>query len=895
MLISNLLKMNRLLRTGQIAFFVLTWGQSIAQISVTQGRPLASQDSLRVGSVFFQQFGQVSQRFPEEKIHLQLDRDRYFAGDTIWFRSYFFLGGVPGACSQSMRVELYKDSTLVESKSYPVGFAGELELPENLAEGYYIIQAYTPWMANFDPTLFYRRTVQVYQLRRANEKRLEGPIAGSRMKVKSSPATNTQMESADTSQLGGKDSLTLNQSETSVIPHRLDVQFLPEGGASIEEVYSRVAFIATDDWGNPDSIQGWIVNNTGDTVARLETAHEGMGSFDYIPHTGRIYYAHIHSPFGDREVPLPAAQPDGISIQVMPMEDGQKGVKITLRAPGKSRYFNHTLHILGSMFGNPVFEATAHITETLRVFDGIIPTDHFVNGLLRISVIDEDSLPLAERVVFIRPKPLFLNPQWQLDTLDISRRGLNGWSLHFPDSVKGSLSISVTDADALPDLQHSDNIFTDLLLTEDLAPGNRTSDDQRELRGRIPDPGYYFQQAPDSAQRDAYLDLVMMTHGWRSFGWKEIRNPASLPAIRYPMGEALNFPGKALFEFGHKPIRNKELTILLQSPSIPTQIVMTQADSGGHFYLSGLQFFDTATAFFQINEQGNPAKNIRLLLDPALRFPPSYPMDEYSSMDKGLTQDTIFRASAGKKAEVDREIHRFNQARELKEIVIKSDKDSPRLQLQELDDRYAFGMFHDTQGYGFDFIHHPEYAIGTNVIKFLEGRIPSLVLKGGGIVDTSLSYRGGGCPALFLDEMPATFRDILDVPMTNIAYVKFISPPFMGAPFGGANGALVVYTKHGEDLLGEATGLNRLTLKGYAVSRQFYSPLYDKEDDGRQDSLADYRITLAWKPYVPLNSEQVARIRFFNNDHCKQVRVTVEGMDNSGKLLHFEKIVQGNE
>ena len=877
---------------------------------------LHDRDSLSLADGLALIFAKKAAEYPEEKIHLQLDRDRYFAGDTIWFSSYFFVNGIPGTFSQMLHVDLFKDSALIESKLFPVDSAGQLELPENLEAGTYTLQAYTPWMLNFDHALFYHCNVTLYRPRVAlsdhaskrgiaHARMLAGKpgeagaydfqdkptIAGAQGFQGGTTKTGAQsfQGGATNGGAGGLQAETktgaqhFQDGSVKTIARNFDIQFLPEGGASVQNLPSVVAFAAVDNLGHPLEVEGWIGDEGRDTAASFLSVHDGMGTFRYVPRTGSIYYAHVRSGLGERTIPLPVARPDGVTLHAEPTA---QGVRLTLRAGSNTRYFGHSLALVGTMYGQPAYEATVRFTKDLEVFSGLVPMKDLSNGMLRLSLIDEDSLPIAERVVFVRPKPLTLTPSLSFHNLNTGPRGLNDWQLSFSDSVHGNLSISVTDADALNSPIAEQDIFSDLLLTEEQAPAAR-----KELRGKIFNPAWYFRDEADSTRQA--LDLVMLTHGWRSFAWQDLRNPHFFPPLYYTPNTPYEVGGRVFVAWGKKAIRSKDLNFVIDCPGAITSVQSAPIGSNGRFRLKNLVFFDTATAYFQVNEEGDNARNIRIELDP----PPLPPANDFIPSGRDdrdpLSTDTIFQTVADKKAAADIAVHRFLHAKELKEIRIQG-VSKERMQMQEMDDRYTFGMFSGGDGYSFDLIHHPELTNCSNVFDMLGGRVPGLTIKGEA-PKFSCTFRGQGSPALYLDEMPTTEEVLNNLQMNTIAYVKFIPPPFMGAYLGGANGAIAVYLKRGADLFADDRTLNHIRLQGYSVTRRFYSPIYDEDPGLLPSSAPDYRLTLNWQPALFLNdSTRDARILFYNNDHCRRFRIVAEGMDASGRLLHFERVISGD-
>ena len=101
--------------------------------------------------------------------------------------------------------------------------------------------------------------------------------------------------------------------------------------------------------------------------------------------------------------------------------------------------------------------------------------------------------------------------------------------------------------------------------------------------------------------------------------------------------------------------------------------------------------------------------------------------------------------------------------------------------------------------------------------------------------------------------------------------------------FNGANGVLVITTKRG----GSNTNYNRYSPgivtyapKGYTISRQFYSPKYDTNQDNRPD----LRSTVYWNPHLITNEQGTGNINYFNTDQAGIYRIVIEGIDIYGNL-----------
>jgi hypothetical protein len=810
------------------------------------GCSLKAQQRLSVDSIF----KALSDSFPQENVYLHTDKDKYMAGDTLWFKSYLFSGGFPGGTSTGLHVELFSpEGNLVQRKYYPLlkgGISlGEMECKDSLPQGLYTIRAYTDWMSNFDPAFFYKYTFPLYGVKTA------APAKGKAGRHAASPDP------------GAQGNTPAGQASAGAVA----VQFLPEGGDAITNVTTSVAFRATNEKGLPVAVSGKVVDDLDTLVTTFQTVHDGMGSFDYTPWKGRTYTAVAETPYGERRIPLPAPRADGVTLNA---KLTNKGVQFFLRSDSVSRYLNQPLTVVASMYGQLAFKAKTRLSADMPEISGFIPTDKFVSGILTITLFGQDEEPLAERLVFIRPTDFRITAALSLDTLSMTAKGFNAWNLHLPDSAATNLSVSITDADAYVPGEDRPTILSGLLLEGD-------------LKGHIHHPDWYFRDDADSTQ--AALDLVMLTHGWRRFDWAMMAR-GRFPSIQRTDKNYLSFEGQAFTESGKKLLKNTSLIAFLKGSDSTKKLIMVPVDSAGDFSVDGLIFFDTATAYFQVNKKGYAGKNVQLKLKPFPNFPLTAE-DLSGIVFPPSTEDSAFVGTGNREAELLAGLRRLQKAKELKEIIITGRKKSP---LQEMDERYASGLFSGGDSHSFDLVNDNKDAMAyMDILSFLQGRVAGLMISGT-FPNVSVRYRGGK-PSFFVDEMPAQLDMLENIPVPDIAYVKVFMPPFVGAIGGGANGAIAIYTRRGNDETATIDGLNRLTLDGYSNFRQFYAPVYDSKDTSSMGR-PDYRITLDWKPYLfSGGGRQTIPIRFYNNDECRHYRLVAEGVDENGKLLHFEQVI----
>src|SRR6202043_1454053 len=133
-----------------------------------------------------------------------------------------------------------------------------------------------------------------------------------------------------------------------------------------------------------------------------------------------------------------------------------------------------------------------------------------------------------------------------------------------------------TDADADGIKENEDKIISRLLLTGD-------------IKGFVYNPYYYFSQTTDSSAQ--YLDLVMLTHGWRRFKWDQLAR-GKLPVIKFPEQNYLALKVEVLGVDASKISREESLNIILHKQDSSVQILQAQRIAPGKFGVDRLVFYD---------------------------------------------------------------------------------------------------------------------------------------------------------------------------------------------------------------------------------------------------------------------------------------------------------------
>jgi hypothetical protein len=644
------------------------------------------------------------------------------------------------------------------------------------------------------------------------------------------------------------------------------LRFLPEGGDWVATLPSVVAFKATGAGEQPRKASGVVKDDKGQVITTFRTVHDGMGKLKMTPEADATYTAEWTDESGRTGVtPLPPVQKEGSTLQIKPA--GNKLIFIINRTANAAPRLNR-VHLVANMHQFTVYRASANLAKSTTT-SGTIPLDSLVSGILQVTLFDEEWKPVAERVVFVDRDDYHFSSSVHWITKNLGKRGKNVVEVEVPDTLKANLSLAVTDAQV--STVGSDDIVSRLLLTSD-------------LRGYIHNPGYYFSSASDSVKE--HRDLLLLTHGWRRYNWEALA-AGVLPKVRFPRDNYLAIRGNI---YGIMPgqIRPEEqINVIIEARDTSRQFLAVPVKRDGSFSQGGLIFYDTVKLYHQLNSLNRI--NRKATVEFARQ---AFPASIHLGIDTtALLQAHVAPASlraqyfAQKREEVLPELNK--QIRVLENVTVRARTQSRE---QELDKRYASGMFQSGNARSFNLIDDPAANSYMDVLQYLQGKVAGLqISRYGG--SYSLSRRGS-VPSLFVNEMQADADLLTSIPVSDIAYIKVFDPPFMGAVGGGPGGAIAIYTrKGGEGTRSTSPGLAKGTLAGYSVLKEFYSPDYATSSPLHE--VEDVRSTLYWEPFLLTDkTSKKVRIEFYNNDVSTSLRVVLEGMNEEGRLTRVEQVIR---
>ncbi len=773
-----------------------------------------------------------------ENCHLHLDKSIYLPGETIWFKAYLSVNGIPSEASTNLYTELYNNNgQLLERKTCPVrnGTAdGSFSIPDSADYDQLLIRAWTNSMLRFDSTLFYSKLISLIPFSEKNSRQQ-----------------------------------TDNKKMT-------ELRFFPEGGDLVEGVENLVAFKAMDQQQFPVKIQGVVKDDNGVPVTLLNPVHDGMGSIKFIPEAGRSYTAFWNDADSIlKKTDLPAAKKEGITLH---LEQLKEDVYFVIQSPSDKAAFN-TLHMIAFLNRQVLYNAVIDMSGDKMISSGKMPVKGLPAGILQATLYDANWRPCAERIIFINRKDIEMDVSLRVNEKNTGKRGKNIIEIEVGDTTAANLSLAITDASFASGISRSPGMIPELLLTGD-------------IRGYVPDPDYYFSSGADSL--DKKLDLVMLTHGWRRYKPSE---SATLPLYDNYIslnGTINQDPGSDMVTIILKDSRNNKqfytlkpdttgrfyLTGLLFYDSAwiscslsklknlndKIKIVSSDGYTQAHLYARVLTAqFDKKKAEAVIPDSAY-AKNYLQLLN---RFNPAF-----ESKGKQLSEVVVSNGGW----------HNW--------------RNDPLL---KMDEKYTSGIFRGgATARSLDLLNDPMTEANGSLFNYLTSRLP-LVLNhdktGAFLVESRENPRLAKREMLdyYIDESIAYEEQVEQLPITQVAYVKYYPKnTFITSQSRGGKAVIAIFRKKAGDFgKDDAAGaaLKRTVIYGYPSPREFFSPDYSNPEF--QKPQTDLRTTLYWQPYLITDARnRKLNIEFWNNDFTKKIHIVLEGMNQDGKLVHIEKDIE---
>ena len=753
-----------------------------------------------------------------EKVYLHTDREYYVAGEDIWYKAYLVNGqsNYPTATSNNLYVDIISPSaTIVSSEVIRLEKGtgnGDFRLPDTLSEGTYRIRAYTNWMRNFGDNFIYDHTITI----------------GRKTVTQDKPVIRT------------------------AIKNHYRLQFFPEGGSLLADVPGVVAFKAEDINGKGVAVQGSIVNSKGKTVASFNSTHLGMGKLLFTPEANESYDVKA---VVNNTVPVTADFPLALeksyvlsvnNTDTSALQASNNTNKATLIA-----YSNTLLYIKVRHGGRLCFEDSVHLTTEHSVTR--IPRANIPQGIAVVTLYDEKMRPNSERLVFVDQHST-ADLSLQLDKPSYTVQDNTSLSIAANDAAgnpaKANLSMAVVDASLVP-VPHT-NIVDYLLL-------------QSELKGAIEQPEQYFD--PHNADRQAQLDMLLLTQGWRDFIWLRLTQQSM--NIKYLPEAGITFSGRVRRTFADRPLSNMNVTLFAPQAQ-GTKLFPARSDSAGHYYIDGVNITGTQRIKI-VSKDDKGEKGGYLLLDPLFNNPLGATT---VALTENIDTSLLFKQFATKTAERIEEFQKIKNAEynQLPGVVVTSDEKTQVTRSGEALMRFGYkdSVFN---------VVPSDFKDYETLQSYLAHKMPGAYsdIETNGIYFLSNGHKT--YPRFFVDNREDVFGriDYYSLTMDNLSKVTI--KHLLSSARGNDVYEVLLTLKPGANVNGAGSPeLINTEVVGYYEARSFYVPQAAATTMGKS-----YLTTLDWQPVIQTNGNGMARVNINNRGIKAKWRVIVEGLTETGR------------
>ncbi len=506
------------------------------------------------------------QKYPEELVYVQSDRCRYAPGDRIWFKAYILpaLGARPNLSKDLYigLVDLY--GTVVSEAKYLIDgdhVNGDIEIPDQLSPGTYLLMAYTSWMQNTPADRIFTKEIILengspafgVKLKLTDSLYFPGTVVKAEIECldnKSRPVMvpiqykwvandavilrgTAKTDKTGKAQIGytlpqvqATDKILLNVEATVdnstvgagvLVPtpeNRVNVLFHPEGGTLVTGADRKIAFRAFHAGNRPVDMEGEILSDQN-RVMKIAGTTQGVGSFIITPKAGKEYYLAVNKPAGTgRTFELPELLRSGV---VLAYQHASPDTLTLIFQQINKRV--QVYHFIGQMNGQIYWMESRRVDKTAEID---VPLRDFPAGVAEITAFDSVMNPVASRLLYVNQnKKLYL--EILPDKTVYGKNKTINLTLQVKDEngkpVMATLSVAAGSKVQQQPVGSNGSLLTLITLTSN-------------LKGFVSDPESYFQPGDNAA---GLLDDLLLVSQYSHFTWKQVMNTdANSPAYASP-------------------------------------------------------------------------------------------------------------------------------------------------------------------------------------------------------------------------------------------------------------------------------------------------------------------------------------------------------------------------
>ena len=843
-------------------------------------------------------------KFPQEKIHIQTDRNNYGAGETVWYKIYSTIGleNQLSILSNIAYVELISPTGEIVSQKINSLFTGvsvgDMLLADTLVEGSYRMRAYSNWMRNSSSDYYFEKVLNIGNVRSDNiisssklikeadnefyllnfenpenkpwEKTsvgytiMDGDKVVDRGRESMQPDGSIKIKVTDKNR-GKPLSIRFKNLDGSIVKKLINtnvfdsenaVQYFIEGGQIVSNELNRIAIKTLNPQGLGIKADITIIDSKQDTAAVLSTNELGMGSSPCYFAEGESYQ--IHTKFEDgsqKTINIEAVSGNNIALAVNNSNADKVFVQVNI-AEGKIN--NEDLYVIVQHLGRIYYMAKNKAAQANVLFN--VPRKDLPMGVLTVSLLNKDFLPLSERAIFNYNKKSILPAEVKLNKSIYGLRDKVNTEItigNSDDSIRFSaLSASVVNLKNYnDDVPNSVSIMSSLFLNAD-------------IKGFIEKPSFYFN--PDGSVKAVDLDNLLLTQGWRKIS---INKLDSLSASKAEFDEEKGITIKgSIRKVGRKaPVPNAKIQLI--STNNFMDYLDTLANAEGDFVFKDLLFPDSVK--FLLSARNEKGKNfVDIIADPfkepAINFEKNNPLilnDINKLNEEQLLASKKFYEQLEKKGIMEKVF-------QIEEVTVRAQHPKAAANSSNL----------NGPGNADQTLTAEDLSTCPNLEMCLNGRLTGVIFRGGIPYNT----RSNGAMQVVIDGMYVEGDMIATINPVDIQSVEVLRNINYTSIYGsyGANGLIIITSKTGRDARSSAyqpTGILSISPRGISLTKEFYKPVYETNSESQFQT--DLRTTIHWEPGIVSNEKGIANFDFYTSDEAGTYRMIIEGLDFNGRIL----------
>ena len=655
----------------------------------------------------------------------------------------------------------------------------------------------------------------------------------------------------DLSYLGSFSIIDEPYTATRVTPE-YEVHVLAEGGDLLANIENNMGIKLETNLPGDKNFEGILLNSTNDTLKKFSSNERGLAEMAFTPDLKEDYFVQLNLSNGQvLKEKVPQILEKGLSLAVN-VRTNEVFISVKTNEKSFSEIRDKIFHLAISKnadIKNYTFKIPENSKEALFEFKN----DSIFKGVNRITIFDDKFDPVAERLIFNN----YDLPETKVKASLVENTG---------DSIKYSIEgnnediyrLSIT---ALPEgtkaYKPANNILSAIML-------------RPYIKGEIENPQYFFDENIDARKRMYDLNLLLLSQGWSKFNWNEILNTEDSRRERV----------KGFKLFGRvtgKSDNDRQIFIRDDRTGL-----MNVADlkGNGTFEFNNLYLEDsTKLSVGLLNSRkgkvNKPVINYKVLPEVSdttrnitdLYNGPNYgknyttPVEDFIDPSETLATVNIYGRNISKDDEVEKEMLMFNTTSALSKFI-------------KIDERQE-SMYH----YVTQLIEQNGFRVRRTL-----GNI-QIYSK------TPVAFQGQVLtPQFYVDGVRIMDFNMLQTLRTDeIDYIYFNRSASAGYGQGAGNGVIKVKLRQGGPRGDSRETIQEiLVTNGYQQQKEYYSPKYRSYTS---DIFQDFG-SIGWNADVIITPENLGEF-VVRNTYQNNVRLYVEGITQSGKLISEEILVPG--